>query len=102
MGLLSHLICVATTRRHSQTILPVLSLISARVLASLGWQVHVTDSAGRQFDPSDFDRLSSLANETAWPHVNMNDRLEPLQKADTAMVAVVIRFIARKPMVGSA
>jgi hypothetical protein len=37
----------------------------ARVLESLGWQVHVTDSAGHQFDPSDFDRLSSLADETA-------------------------------------
>ena len=27
----------------------------ARVLQSAGWQVHVTDSAGRQFDPSDFE-----------------------------------------------
>jgi hypothetical protein len=35
------------------------------VLESLGWQVHVTDSAGNQFDPSDFDRLSALADETA-------------------------------------
>jgi hypothetical protein len=37
----------------------------ARVLESLGWQVHVTDSAGHQFGPSDFDRLSSFADETA-------------------------------------
>src|SRR3984893_1921908 len=36
----------------------------ARVLESLGWQVHVTDSAGHRFAPSYFDRLSSLAGET--------------------------------------
>jgi hypothetical protein len=37
----------------------------ARVLESVGWQVHVTNSAGHQFDPSDFDRPSSLADELA-------------------------------------
>ncbi len=36
----------------------------ARVLESLGWQVHVTDLAGHQFTPSEFDWLSSLAGET--------------------------------------
>jgi hypothetical protein len=44
---------------------PAVAVDKARVLESLGWQVHVTDSAGHQFDPSDFDRLSSLADETA-------------------------------------
>src|ERR1700730_14395837 len=46
---------------------PAVAVGKARELESLGWQVHVTDSAGHQFDPSDFDRLSSLADETAWP-----------------------------------
>jgi hypothetical protein len=41
------------------------ALDKARVLESLGWQVHVTDSAGHQFDRSDFDRLSSLAEQMA-------------------------------------
>ena len=44
---------------------PAVAVDKARVLESLGWQVHVTDSAGHQFDPSDFDRLSALADETA-------------------------------------
>jgi hypothetical protein len=44
---------------------PAVAVDKARVLESLGWQVHVTDSAGHQFDPSDFDRLSSLAEELA-------------------------------------
>jgi hypothetical protein len=44
---------------------PAVAVDKARVLESLGWQVHVTDSAGHQFDPPDFDRLSSLADETA-------------------------------------
>jgi hypothetical protein len=39
------------------------ALDKARVLESLGWQVHVTDSTGHQFDRSDFDRLSSLAEQ---------------------------------------
>jgi len=44
---------------------PAVTVDEARVLESSGWQIHVTDSAGYQFDPSDFDRLSSLADETA-------------------------------------
>src|SRR6266851_5219584 len=37
---------------------PAVAVDKARVLESLGWQVHVTDSARHQFYPSDFDRLS--------------------------------------------
>ena len=44
---------------------PAVAVDKARVLENLGWQVHITDSAGRQFDPSDFDRLSSLADQPA-------------------------------------
>ena len=44
-------------------IIPAVAVDKARVLEGLGWQVHVTDSAGHQFGPSDFDRLSSLADE---------------------------------------
>lgn len=44
---------------------PAVAVDKARVLESLDWQVHVTDLAGNQFYPSDFDRLSSLADETA-------------------------------------
>jgi hypothetical protein len=41
-------------------------LSTKRALECLGWQVHITDSAGRhQFDPLDFDRLSSVADEAA-------------------------------------
>jgi hypothetical protein len=40
-------------------------LSTKRALESLGWQVHITDSAGHQFDPLDFDRLSSVADEAA-------------------------------------
>jgi hypothetical protein len=44
---------------------PAVAVDKARVLESLGWQVHVTDSAGHQFDPADFDRLSSFADQPA-------------------------------------
>jgi hypothetical protein len=43
---------------------PAVAVDRARVLESLGWRVHVTDSVGHRFDPSEFDRLSSLADET--------------------------------------
>ena len=43
---------------------PAVAVDKARVLESLGWQVHVTDSVGRQFTSSGFDWLSSLAGET--------------------------------------
>ncbi len=51
---------VATVR-----IIPAVAVDKARVLEKLGWQVHVTDSAGRQFNPSEFNWLLSLARETA-------------------------------------
>ena len=44
---------------------PAVAVDRARVLKSLGWQVHVADSAGRRLTPSEFDWLSSLAGETA-------------------------------------
>ena len=44
---------------------PAVAVDKARALESLGWQVHVTNSAGRRFTPSEFDWLSSLARETA-------------------------------------
>jgi hypothetical protein len=44
---------------------PAVAVDKARGLESLGWQVHITDSAGHQFDPTDFDRLSSLADQPA-------------------------------------
>ena len=36
---------------------PIAAVDKARLLERLDWQVHITDSAGRQFDPLDFDRL---------------------------------------------
>ena len=36
---------------------PHAAVDKARLLETIGWQVHITDSAGRQFDVSDFDRL---------------------------------------------
>jgi hypothetical protein len=39
---------------------PVVAIDKARALEQLGWQVHVTDSAGHQFEPQDFDRLLSF------------------------------------------
>jgi hypothetical protein len=44
---------------------PAVAVAKARVLERSGWQVHVTDSAGHQVRPLDFDRLSSLPRETA-------------------------------------
>jgi hypothetical protein len=43
---------------------PAVAVDKARVLKSSGWKVHITDSAGHQFDPSDFDLLSSSAHQT--------------------------------------
>jgi hypothetical protein len=37
----------------------------ARELEKAGWQVYVTDSVGHRFAPSNFDRLLSIARETA-------------------------------------
>ena len=48
---------------------PVVAVDKARTLEGLGWLVHFTDSAGHQFDPADFDQLSSLA-----PRAGVNGR----------------------------
>jgi hypothetical protein len=42
---------------------PAVAADKARALEGLGWAVHVTDSAGHQFEPSDFDRLSAFSRE---------------------------------------
>jgi hypothetical protein len=34
---------------------PTLTVAKARMLFKSGWQVHITDAAGRQFAPSEFD-----------------------------------------------
>ena len=44
---------------------PAVAVEKARALEELGWQVHVTDSAGHQYDPQDFDRLSSFFHQMA-------------------------------------
>jgi hypothetical protein len=36
---------------------PDAAVDKARLLESFGWQVHITDSAGHQFDVSEFDRF---------------------------------------------
>ncbi|MBR1237548.1 hypothetical protein [Bradyrhizobium sp. AUGA SZCCT0182] len=36
---------------------PEAAVDKARLLESLGWQVHIADSAGRRFVVLDFDRL---------------------------------------------
>ena len=36
---------------------PVAAVDKARLLQSLGWRVHITDSVGQQFGPSEFDQL---------------------------------------------
>jgi len=44
---------------------PVAAVDKARLLERLGWQVHITDSAGHQFDAGDFDRLLLIERVTA-------------------------------------
>jgi hypothetical protein len=36
---------------------PTLTVAKARGLFKAGWQVHVADSAGRQYAPSEFDEI---------------------------------------------
>ncbi len=43
---------------------PVAAVDKARLLERLGWQVHITDSAGHQFDPRDFARLLLIERVT--------------------------------------
>jgi hypothetical protein len=52
--------CVTTVRIN-----PVAAVDKARMLETLGWQVHVINSAGCQFDPPDFRLLLLLANQAA-------------------------------------
>ena len=44
---------------------PDAAVDKARLLESFGWKVHITDSAGRQFVVSDFDRFLWISRETA-------------------------------------
>ena len=44
---------------------PIAAIDKARLLERLGWRVHITDSAGRQFGPSDFYQLLLIDRETA-------------------------------------
>ena len=46
-------------------ITPIAAVDKARLLECLGWQVHITDSAGHQFDPLDFNRLLLMDGVTA-------------------------------------
>jgi len=39
---------------------PIAAVDKARLLERLGWQVHITDSAGYHFDSPDFNRLSLM------------------------------------------
>jgi hypothetical protein len=44
---------------------PAVAVDKARELEKMGWQVYVTDSVGHRFSASNFDRLLSIARETA-------------------------------------
>jgi hypothetical protein len=44
---------------------PIAAVDKARLLEGLGWQVHITDSAGHQFDSPDFNRLLLIVRVTA-------------------------------------
>jgi hypothetical protein len=44
---------------------PVGAVDKARLLESLGWQVHITDSSGHQFSSRDFDRFLFIEKVTA-------------------------------------
>jgi hypothetical protein len=57
---------------------PDATVDKARLLERFGWQVHITDSAGRQFGLSDFDRFLWINRETASRRSSHNDvsRLE--------------------------
>jgi hypothetical protein len=36
---------------------PTVTVAKARVLFKMGWSVHIADSAGRQYAPSEFDEI---------------------------------------------
>jgi len=44
---------------------PVAAVDKARLLQSLGWQVHITDSAGHQFIPSEFHQFLLIESGAA-------------------------------------
>jgi hypothetical protein len=44
---------------------PIAAVDKARLLERLGWQVHITDSAGHQFDSLDFNQLLLMDGVTA-------------------------------------
>jgi hypothetical protein len=44
---------------------PDAAVDKARLLESLGWQVHITSAAGHRFGVLDFDRLLLINRETA-------------------------------------
>jgi len=48
--------CIATVR---------ISVAVDKARMKLGWQVHAADSSDLRFDPPDFNRLLSIARETA-------------------------------------
>jgi hypothetical protein len=48
---------------------PDATVDKVRLLESFGWQVHITDSAGRQFGVSDF-----VNRETAFPEIAVQRR----------------------------
>lgn len=44
---------------------PIAAVEKARLLDRGGWRVHITDSAGHQFAPSDSEQLLLIDRETA-------------------------------------
>ncbi len=40
---------------------PIAAVDKARLLERMDWRVHITNLAGHQFDPPDFDRLLLMA-----------------------------------------
>jgi menaquinone-dependent protoporphyrinogen IX oxidase len=42
---------------HTVRLSPATTVAKALALHSEGWQVHITDSHGRRFDPADFDQV---------------------------------------------
>ena len=59
---------------------PDATVDKARLLESFGWQVHITNSAGRQFDVSDFDRFLSGDHRTT-TSVDRKNSTEPTGKS---------------------
>ena len=47
-------------RVEAHRISPLIVVAKARELLKAGWLVHITDAGGRQYAPSEFDRLLSL------------------------------------------